>query len=469
MAVVPLKEILDRAFADRYGVAAFNVVNDLTLDAVVAAAEELRSPLIVQTSVKTVKSIGARLLLRHVRRHRRARDGARDAAPRPLPRPRGRHDLPRDRVELGAVRRLGAARRREHPPDRRGGRRGPPPRGARRGRDRGRPRRRGRRRLRRGGRDLPASTRPWRSSRPPGVDCFAPAIGTAHGVYAAAPELNPQRVTDLVARVPIPMVLHGGTGLSEEAFRDLIAARLRQGEHLDGAEGHLPRLDAGPSSTRTRPSTTRRRSSATSAPPSRRWPSGTSRCSAARARPGERPDLRLRRRARRHRAGRAPAGLQPDVRGVRPPGALVRGGVRGEAAHRRRQGAHGEPAQPRVRRARRACPPTPRASASAVAEWHARKTAIYTDLVAAGALPARPGVARAHRRGARRRLDARGGVDLGRGVGARGARARGRRPDRAARFAVVLAGDVVPRKKPAPDIYELALERLGRAGRRRRW
>ncbi|MEO7296499.1 MAG: HAD-IA family hydrolase, partial [Candidatus Limnocylindria bacterium] len=33
--------------------------------------------------------------------------------------------------------------------------------------------------------------------------------------------------------------------------------------------------------------------------------------------------------------------------------------------------------------------------------------------------------------------------------------------DRAARFDAVLAGDVVPRKKPAPDIYVLALERLG--------
>ena len=38
---------------------------------------------------------------------------------------------------------------------------------------------------------------------------------------------------------------------------------------------------------------------------------------------------------------------------------------------------------------------------------------------------------------------------------------------RAARFAVVLAGDVVPRKKPAPDIYLLALERLGVAPRPR--
>ena len=34
-------------------------------------------------------------------------------------------------------------------------------------------------------------------------------------------------------------------------------------------------------------------------------------------------------------------------------------------------------------------------------------------------------------------------------------------PERAARFDVFLAGDCVPRKKPAPDIYLLALEKLG--------
>ncbi len=43
--------------------AAINVVNDLTMEAVLAAAEELRAPLIVQTSVKTVKSIGADVLM----------------------------------------------------------------------------------------------------------------------------------------------------------------------------------------------------------------------------------------------------------------------------------------------------------------------------------------------------------------------------------------------------------------------
>ena len=60
MPVVPMREILDRAFAERYGVAAINVVDDLTLEAVLAAATELEAPLIVQTSLKTVKSIGAK-------------------------------------------------------------------------------------------------------------------------------------------------------------------------------------------------------------------------------------------------------------------------------------------------------------------------------------------------------------------------------------------------------------------------
>ena len=41
MPVVPTREIIRRAFADRYGVAAINIVNDLTLEAVLAAAVEL--------------------------------------------------------------------------------------------------------------------------------------------------------------------------------------------------------------------------------------------------------------------------------------------------------------------------------------------------------------------------------------------------------------------------------------------
>ena len=60
-ALVPLvsmKETLDRAFAERYGVPAINIVNDLTIEAVLVAAVEERSPVILQTSVKTVKMYG---------------------------------------------------------------------------------------------------------------------------------------------------------------------------------------------------------------------------------------------------------------------------------------------------------------------------------------------------------------------------------------------------------------------------
>jgi fructose-bisphosphate aldolase class II len=62
VGVVPLTEILSGAFDERYGVPAINVFNDLTLEAVLAAAVEKSSPLIVQTSVKTVKSVGGDVL-----------------------------------------------------------------------------------------------------------------------------------------------------------------------------------------------------------------------------------------------------------------------------------------------------------------------------------------------------------------------------------------------------------------------
>lgn len=57
-----------------------------------------------------------------------------------------------------------------------------------------------------------------------GIDCFAPAIGTAHGLYKTEPKINFERVEAIVARRPTPIVLHGGTGLSSDTFRKLIAA-----------------------------------------------------------------------------------------------------------------------------------------------------------------------------------------------------------------------------------------------------
>ncbi len=55
MPAVSLKEILQPAFEARYGVGAFNIVNDLTMAAVLDAAAETKSPVIIQVSVKTVK------------------------------------------------------------------------------------------------------------------------------------------------------------------------------------------------------------------------------------------------------------------------------------------------------------------------------------------------------------------------------------------------------------------------------
>jgi fructose-bisphosphate aldolase class II len=56
-----------------------------------------------------------------------------------------------------------------------------------------------------------------------GVDCFAPAIGNAHGFYDGEPELNVGRVSEIVAAEPIPIVLHGGSGMTPAQFRDLTA------------------------------------------------------------------------------------------------------------------------------------------------------------------------------------------------------------------------------------------------------
>jgi fructose-bisphosphate aldolase class II len=60
--------------------------------------------------------------------------------------------------------------------------------------------------------------------RTTGVDCFAPAIGNAHGLYKAAPTLDVDRVRRLFARTGVPMALHGGSGLTVAQFRELISA-----------------------------------------------------------------------------------------------------------------------------------------------------------------------------------------------------------------------------------------------------
>ena len=222
MPVVPLKEIVDRAFAERYGVAAINVVNDLTLEAVLAAAVEQRSPVIVQTSVKTVRSVGIDLLFGMWREltsgievpvslhldHCPDRtvlssclrkgwnsvlfDGSR------LP----VQENQRQTVEVVAEARSYGANVEGEIEAITGVEDGI-------GSDEVAKQQ-----------SLPVALEFIRKT---GVDVFAPAIGNAHGVYHAEPHLDAQRVSDIVAAQPIPIALHGGTGMTDAQFTDLIA------------------------------------------------------------------------------------------------------------------------------------------------------------------------------------------------------------------------------------------------------
>ncbi len=55
------------------------------------------------------------------------------------------------------------------------------------------------------------------------IDVFAPAIGTAHGIYKGEPKVDFERLKTIHNLVPLPIALHGGTGLSDEVFNRCIA------------------------------------------------------------------------------------------------------------------------------------------------------------------------------------------------------------------------------------------------------
>ncbi len=222
MPVVSMKEMLDRAFADRYGVPAFNILNDLSIEAVLAAAVEEKSPVIVQTSVKTVRMYGRATLF-----------GIFELLAREVPVPvtlhldhcperavitdcleGGWNSVLFDAHELDVAENLRqttevvaeARRRGAHVEGEIEGIQG----------------------VEDGiGSDEASAQQSLEVAvdfiERTGVDLFAPAIGNAHGQYTSAPVLDHQRVTDLVEATGVPMALHGGTGMSQEQFQDLIA------------------------------------------------------------------------------------------------------------------------------------------------------------------------------------------------------------------------------------------------------
>ena len=222
MPAVPLMDILRKSFDERYGVAAFNVVNDLTMEAVLAAAQEVRAPVIVQTSVKTVRSIGSGVLFAMWEEMAKRvdvpvslhLDHCPDRAVITECLKRGWNSVLFDGSQFSVEENLRQTT--EVVKEARGY-------GAHVegeieaitgvedgiGSDEDA-----------GQQSLSVVLDYIRSS---GIDVFAPAIGNAHGVYHSEPRLDVQRVSDIVAAQPMPIALHGGSGMSDTQFRDLIS------------------------------------------------------------------------------------------------------------------------------------------------------------------------------------------------------------------------------------------------------
>jgi len=222
MTIVSLPEIMDPAFQQRYGVAAFNAVDDITMDGLIRAAEESRSPLIIQISVKTVLFWGEDVI-----KDMFTNMASRVAVPVTLhldhcPDPAvaetclkagwnsvlfdgSKLSYEENFVKTGEIVKMA-------------GKTGASVEGelvAVRGVEDGI------------GSEQEGGLLPIAKEiefiQETGIYCYAPPIGTAHGFYKATPTIRYDRIQQLVDATQMPMVLHGGSGLSNEVFSRLIA------------------------------------------------------------------------------------------------------------------------------------------------------------------------------------------------------------------------------------------------------
>lgn len=61
-----------------------------------------------------------------------------------------------------------------------------------------------------------------------GIDALACAFGTAHGFYKDTPKLDMERLSEIRANISVPIVMHGGSGVSEEDYREVIRRGVRK-------------------------------------------------------------------------------------------------------------------------------------------------------------------------------------------------------------------------------------------------
>ncbi len=223
MSYVNLRDMLSKAGSEKYAVGAFNIVDPMTTEAVIRAAEAKKSPVIVQTSAKTVKLYGCAGLVTTVKAlaeksnvpvalhldHCKDLELIRscieagwssvmiDASSFPfeenikmtkevvkMARP---HDVTVE-GELGAI--VGVEddihvkEQESHLAD-------------------------------------PGQALEYVNCT--GVDVFAPAIGTAHGIYKGEPKIAFDLLERIAGEVKPAIAIHGGTGLSDEIFKKCIS------------------------------------------------------------------------------------------------------------------------------------------------------------------------------------------------------------------------------------------------------
>lgn len=61
-----------------------------------------------------------------------------------------------------------------------------------------------------------------------GIDALACAFGTAHGFYKDAPKLDFERLSKIYSMIDVPIVMHGGSGVSEDDYREVIRRGVRK-------------------------------------------------------------------------------------------------------------------------------------------------------------------------------------------------------------------------------------------------
>ena len=223
MALVTMTDMLNKAKSEKYGVGAFNIVDYNSLRAVVRTAEALKAPVIVQTSVKTVRFWGPSTIVSWLRQlvsespvpvalhldHCREIDYIKtcidagwtsvmiDASAKPF---EENLAVTRRGVELadaagvsveaemgqivGVEDDIFVAQHDAH---------------------------------------LADADEAVEFCKDLNLAVFAPAVGTAHGVYKGEPKIAFDLLKEIARRTGLPIALHGGTGLADEVFRKAIS------------------------------------------------------------------------------------------------------------------------------------------------------------------------------------------------------------------------------------------------------